>query len=244
MSTDVLTWTERDGAVFATLSRPDVRNAINGEVVARIHTLCDELERDPRILVFTGAGGTFAAGADIRELRERRPEDALRGINSRAFDRIARLPQPTIAVVDGPAIGGGAELAYAFDIRVATPTAMFANPEPGLGIIAAAGACWRLPELVGPSVARHVLLAGRRLSAEEALQFGLVMQIIDADEMDAVIAKLVRRVSASSPLALRLTKVALGAGPEAHPEIDDASQAVLFGSDDASRRMTDFLERK
>jgi len=239
----VLTWEHRDGHVVARLSRPEVRNAINGEVVERIHSLCEELERDPRILVFTGEGGTFAAGADIRELRERRPEDALQGYNSRAFDRIARLPLPTIAVVDGPAIGGGAELAYAFDIRVATPTAMFANPEPGLGIIAAAGAAWRLPELVGPSVARQVLLAGRRLSADDALRFGLVLEVIAPEAVEQEVAKLVKRMSASSPMALRLTKLALRADRGAHPMIDDTAQAVLFGSDDAVRRMTDFLER-
>lgn len=244
MSADVLTWEQRDGYVAATLSRPDVRNAINAEVVARIHDLCDELERNPQLLVFTGGGGAFAAGADIRELRERRPEDALRGFNSRAFDRIARLPQPTIAVVDGPAVGGGAELAYAFDVRIATPTAMFANPEPGLGIIAAAGACWRLPDLVGPSVARQVLLAGRRLDADAALQFGLVLDVVEPQAVDEYVGKLVRRMNASSSVALRLTKLAVSAGRDAHPMIDDASQAVLFGSDDAIARMTDFLERK
>ena len=83
------------------------------------------------------------------------------GINSRLFDRIARLPLPTVAAVDGYALGGGAELAYACDIRLASPAAVFGNPEPGLGILAAAGACWRLGELVGRSVAKQVLLGGR-----------------------------------------------------------------------------------
>ena len=241
---DALSWEQRDGYLFATLSRPRVRNAINSEVVEQIHALCDEVEQRPQVLVFTGAGGTFAAGADIRELRDRRPEDALRGINSRAFDRIARLPMPTLAIVDGPAIGGGAELAYAFDLRIATPKTFFANPEPGLGVIAAAGAGWRLRELVGPSVARQVLLAGRRLTADDSLQFGLVQEIVEPDEAEAAAARIVTRMASSSPVALRLTKLVLRAPDGAHPVIDDTAQAVLFGSDDTVRRMTEFLEKR
>ncbi|MEV6034218.1 enoyl-CoA hydratase/isomerase family protein [Nonomuraea sp. NPDC052116] len=140
------------------LDRPQVRNAIDAAMVTDLHAVCAELERRPRILVLTGSDGIFAAGADIRELRERRREDALAGINSGLFDRIARLPMPTIAAVDGPALGGGAELAYACDFRLATPRARFGNPEAGLGIMAAAGACWRLRELVGEPLAKEILL--------------------------------------------------------------------------------------
>jgi enoyl-CoA hydratase len=239
-----LSWEQRDGFVFATLSRPSSRNAINGEVIAQIHALCAELEAKPQPLIFTGAGGIFAAGADIRELRERRPEQALNGINSRAFERIARLPMPTIAIVDGAAVGGGAELAYAFDLRIATSTASFSNPEPGLGIIAGAGAGWRLRQLVGPSVARQVLLAGKRLTADDALRYGLVLEIVEPADAEAAATKVVTRMAAWSADAVRLTKLVLLAPDDAHPMIDDAAQAVLFGSEDTVRRMTDFLEKK
>src|SRR3954468_15007564 len=149
-------------------------------MVHELHEVCSSLEERPRLLLLTGDGGTFAAGADIGELRDRGREQALQGINSRLFERIARLPMPTLAAVDGYALGGGAELAYACDLRLASPTAVFGNPEPGLGILAAAGACWRLRELLGASVAKQVLLAGRRLGAEDAVRLGLVTEIAPA----------------------------------------------------------------
>src|SRR5579875_927299 len=95
--------------VRVVLDRPGTRNAIGRETVDALHDVCAALEREPRVLVLSGAGGVFASGADIRELRERRRDDALAGINSRLFDRIAALPLPVIAVVDGWALGGGAE---------------------------------------------------------------------------------------------------------------------------------------
>ena len=240
----VLTWAQRDGYLRATLSRPKARNAINSEVVAALHELCSVLEADPQVLVFSGSDKIFAAGADIGDLKQRQPDDALKGINSRVFERLARLPMPTIALVDGPAVGGGAELAYAFDIRVATPDATFSNPEVGLGIIAAAGAGWRLPQLVGPSVARQILLAGRRLSAEDALAFGLVMEIVSSEDSEVRLASIAHRMGRSSPRALALTKIVLSAPSAAHPQVDDLAQGMLFGTEDAITRMTAFLEGK
>ena len=151
------------------LARPEVRNAIDHQMVTELHEVCDLLERDPRVLLLAGKGGNFAAGADIAQLRERRRDDALRGINSALFDRIHRLPMPVIGLLDGFALGGGAELAYACDFRIGTPRLRIGNPEPGLGILAAAGATWRLKELVGEPVAKEILLAGRVLDADEAL---------------------------------------------------------------------------
>ncbi len=226
------------------LDRPQARNAIDAAMVADLHAVCAELERRPRILVLTGSDGIFAAGADIRELRERRREDALAGINSGLFDRIARLPMPTIAAVDGPALGGGAELAYACDFRLATPRARFGNPEAGLGIMAAAGACWRLRELVGEPLAKEILLAGRVLSAEEALAVRLVNEVVPQDELPAAADRLAARIAKNAPLALRLTKLALAAPPGAHPRFDDVAQAVLFETEEKHERMTAFLERR
>lgn len=140
---------ERPDRVVVTLSRPEARNAINAAMIVDLHGVCELLEQAPRPMILTGANGTFAAGADISELKARGRDQALQGINSRLFDRVARLPQPTIAAVDGPALGGGAELAYACDIRLASPRASFANPEPGLGIIAAAGGAGGWPRSSG-----------------------------------------------------------------------------------------------
>ena len=226
--------------VVVTLRRPEARNAINAAMVRELHDVCAALEERPRLLLLTGDGGVFAAGADIAELRERGRDEALRGINSRLFDRIARLPLPTVAAVDGYALGGGAELAYACDVRLASPSAVFGNPEPGLGILAAAGACWRLRDLVGASVAKQVLLAGRRLGAEEAHRLGLVAEVVPASELIQHAHALLDRMARSGPLALRLTKLVLDA-PGGHPVADDLAQAILFESADKRARMDAFL---
>jgi enoyl-CoA hydratase len=229
-----------DDRVVVTLRRPEARNAINAAMVRELHEVCAALEERPRLLLLTGDGGVFAAGADIAELRERGRDQALRGINSRLFDRIARLPMPTLAAVDGYALGGGAELAYACDLRLASPGAVFGNPEPGLGILAAAGATWRLRELVGASVAKQVLLAGRRLDAEDAYRLGLVAEIVPAGELVKRAHALLDRMAKSGPLALRLTKLVADA-PGGHPVTDDLAQAILFESADKRARMDAFL---
>ncbi|RVU22990.1 enoyl-CoA hydratase/isomerase family protein [Streptomyces antnestii] len=234
---------ERDDRVVVTLHRPEARNAISGRMIDELHSVCDALERHPRLLLLTGHGGVFAGGADIAELLARGRDDALRGINSRLFERVRRLPMPTVAAVDGWALGGGAELSYACDIRIAGPDAVFGNPEPGLGILAAAGASWRLPELVGESVAKQVLLAGRTLDAAAALAAGLVMEVVPADELVERAHAVIDRMARSSATALRLTKLVVDA-PGAHPVADDLAQAVLFEGQDKRDRMTRFLEKK
>ncbi|MFI9030457.1 enoyl-CoA hydratase/isomerase family protein [Streptomyces sp. NPDC053560] len=233
---------ERVDRVVVTLYRPEARNAISGRMITELHAVCDLLERDPKLLLLTGHGGVFAGGADIAELLRRGRDEALRGINSRLFERVRRLPMPTVAAVDGWALGGGAELSYACDIRIAGPDAVFGNPEPGLGILAAAGASWRLPELVGESVAKQVLLAGRNLDAAAALAAGLVMEVVPADELLDRAHAVLDRMARSSATALRLTKLVVDA-PGAHPVADDLAQAVLFEGQDKKDRMTRFLEK-
>src|SRR4051794_15472400 len=108
----------REDRVVVTLNRPDKRNAIDADTVDALHTICAELEREPRLMLLTGGSdGIFAAGADIAQLRSRGRLDALAAINQGLFARIRALPLPTLAAVDGPALGGGAELAYACDLR-------------------------------------------------------------------------------------------------------------------------------
>lgn len=234
---------ERTDRVVVTLRRPEARNAINELMVRELHVVCDRLERDPKLLLLTGHGGVFAGGADIAELLRRGRSDALRGINSRLFERVRRLPLPTLAAVDGWALGGGAELSYACDLRIAGPDAVFGNPEPALGILAAAGACWRLPELVGESVAKQVLLAGRNLDAQAALAAGLVIEVVPAEKLLDEAHALLDRMTRNSAAALRLTKLVVDS-PAAHPVADDLAQAVLFESPDKQERMTRFLDRK
>lgn len=235
---------DRGDRVMVRLNRPEVRNAIDAAMVAALHDVCVELEQSPRVALLIGQGGTFAAGADIAQLRERRRDDALRGINSGLFDRVARLPMPVIALLDGHALGGGAELAYACDFRIGTPGTRIGNPEPGLGILAAAGASWRLKELIGEPLAKEVLLAGRVLDAEAAHAVHLLNEVVEPEELEAAGHRLADRITAQAPLAIRLTKRVFHAPHEAHPFLDDVAQAVLFETDEKHERMTRFLERR
>lgn len=235
---------EANDRVVLRLNRPEVRNAIDLATVEALHEACRHLERDPRVALIIGSGGTFAAGADIAQLRERRRDDALAGINSGIFDRIHRLPMPVIALIDGYALGGGAELAYACDFRIGTAATKIGNPEPGLGILAAAGAGWRLRELVGEPLAKEILLAGRILSAEEALAVRLLNEVVEADQLEAAGQRLAERITSQAPTAVRLTKSAFDAPRDAHPLIDNIAQAVLFETEDKYERMTAFLQRR
>ncbi|MBX3068466.1 MAG: enoyl-CoA hydratase/isomerase family protein [Cryobacterium sp.] len=230
--------------VHAVLNRPDVKNAIDLTMVNELHELCAHLEAEPKVLIISGAGGTFASGADIRQLRQRGRKEALEGINTRIFQRIANLPMPVIAAVDGYALGGGAELAYAADFRIASSTAKFGNPEVGLGILAGAGATWRLLELVGEPVAKQVLLAGRILDAADALALGLVSEVHEPEALIPAANDLAAKILKNDPGALMATKRVLAAPRSAHPQVDLDEQAVLFEAPAKFARMDAFLERK
>lgn len=243
MSAALIVEDQKDRVLWR-LNRPEQRNAIDRDLVSALHAACAEVEAEPRIVLITGAGGTFAAGADIAQLRERRRDAALQGINSTVFDRIHRLPMPTIGLVDGYALGGGAELAYACDFRIGTPAAKIGNPETGLGILAAAGASWRLLELVGEPLAKEILLAGRVLDADEAREVRLLNEVVAAEDLEAAGQRWADRIAAQASLAVRLTKTVMHAPRGAHPVIDDVAQAVLFETEEKHERMTAFLERR
>lgn len=231
--------------VVVTLNRPERRNALGAQTINAFHAVCADLEANPRFLIVTGGpNGVFVGGADIAELVARTAEDALAGINLRLFDRIAALPLPTVAAIDGPAVGGGAELAYACDIRIITPRTFFSQPEPAIGIIAGAGAAWRLPALVGASVAKDMLLTGRRLSADDAVRFGLASDVVDPAQLLARAELTIDAMARSSTQALRFMKLAADAHPAAHPTVDLLAQAFLFESDEKRERMGAFLRRR
>lgn len=236
---------ERPDRLVVTLNRPERRNAIDAEMVAELHEVCARLEREPRLLLLTGgADGVFAGGADIAQLRERGKHDALAAINLGLFARIRALPLPTLAAVDGPALGGGAELAYACDLRICTDRAFFGQPEVRLGIIAGAGATYRLPRLVGEGLAKELLFTGRRMQSEEALAVRLVNRVVPPERLLDTAHEMLDDIAKGSTLALRLTKLAVDAPDGAHPQLDLAAQALLFEDEEKRRRMTEFLERR
>lgn len=243
---------ERGDRLHARLHRPAVRNAIDATMVGELHAVCAHLEAHPKVLILSGtpaepesgAKGIFASGADIAQLRERRRDDALAGINSTVFDRIAKLPMPVIAALEGYALGGGAELAYAADFRIGTESLRIGNPETGLGIMAAAGATWRLRELVGEPLAKEILLAGRVLKGAECLAAGLVTELVEPEDLLPAAHRLADRIASQDPLAVRISKAVFHTPREVHPLIDTLAQGMLFESQAKFDRMQAFLDRK
>ena len=243
---------EKDGTALLTFDRPDVRNALSRAMVEELHVALGSLEPrdDVRALVFTGAGGqAFMSGADIAELRGRRREDALQGINGTLFARIERFPRPTVAAVTGYCLGGGCELALACDFRVAGASSRFGQPEVGLGIMAAAGGTRRLPALVGLAQARRLLLGAVVVGAGEALEIGLVDRVVADAEVLAAANDVLRPILAQGPEAVKRTKAALlawthGAREEDLQKLDNATQAVLFEHPDKFARMDAFLAKR
>jgi enoyl-CoA hydratase len=235
-----------------TLNRPEVRNAINLEMVEAMHTALGALEArdDVHALVFRGAGGkAFASGADIAELRDRHAEDAMKGINGSLFARIEQFPRPTVAAVTGYALGGGNELALACDFRVAGDTAKFGQPEVTLGIMAAAGGTRRLTALVGLTHARWLLFSGGAITAQEALRIGLVDRVVLDVGVPQAVKDLLAPILAAAPEAVRQTKAALrrwahGATEDELARFDREAQAQLFEHPDKFARMDAFLAKR
>jgi enoyl-CoA hydratase len=235
-----------------TLHRPEVRNAINLRMVEEIHAALEGLEArdDVHALVFRGEGGkAFASGADIAELRDRRAEDARRGINGGLFARIERFPRPTLAAITGFCLGGGCELALACDFRIAGHSSKFGQPEVGLGIMAAAGGTRRLPALIGLANARRLLFSGAVIDAEDAARIGLVDLLVNDADVGAATTRFLAPILAAAPEAVRRTKASMLAREHGATEVELArldveAQAVLFEHPDKFARMDAFLAKR
>jgi len=164
-----------EGVGYLELNRPEVRNALNRELIDALNSTLDGwAERDElRAVILSGAGGkAFAGGADIAELRERTHREAFFGYAGRLFQKVEEFPRPVIAAIDGYALGGGLELALACDLRVASKGAKVGLPEVSLGIFPGAGGTWRLPRIVGLGRAKELIFTGRLVDADEALRWG------------------------------------------------------------------------
>lgn len=240
-----------DGVATLIVDRPEARNAIDRRTTEELERALANLEGDEGIgvVILTGGGEkVFVSGADIRDLKERTRFDALEARNSRLFRRIQVLEKPTIAAVNGYALGGGCELALACDLRIASTRARFGFPEVGLGIIPSAGGTQRLPRLIGLSRATELILTGRIIEAEEALRIGLVSRIAKPGELLPAASELAGQLLKRGPLALRLAKQALRAALDlpldAGLDYESALQATLFESEDKLEGMTAFLEKR
>jgi enoyl-CoA hydratase len=238
-----------NGVARLVIARPEVRNAIDASVREQFILHLDQLARDEsiRALVIAGEGGkAFAAGADIAELRERTHKDAFFGLNAALFQKVEDFPRPTVAAIEGYALGGGMELALACDIRVAGRGAKLGFPEVSLGIFPAAGGTWRLPRLVGLGRARELVFTGRTISADEAKEVGLVEHVVDEGRALARALELCAQIAKNSALAVQVAKSALNAAARgADPaSVEKLGQALLFDSPEKSERMTAFLEKR
>ena len=249
-STPAVRYEIADRIGVLTIDRPAVRNALDLDTVkALTMALVDLATQDLGALIVTGGGEqVFVSGADINDLRARRREDGLRAINSTLFSAIERFPAPTIAAVNGAALGGGCELAIACDLRVAASHARFGQPEVGLGIIPAAGATQRLPRLIGLGRAKQLVLTGDVIDAPTALAWGLVNQVVPGAELMPAARALASRMMSRGPLAVRLAKQALNASARVDLDsgllIETLSQAICFDSEDKHEGTTAFLEKR
>ena len=184
--------TRRGEAAIITLNRPQALNALSFAVVRELGRLLEEVATsDARVLILTGAGDkAFCAGADIKELRGRSLSEEKRStrVGQLTFARLASLPMPSLALINGYAFGGGLELALACTFRLATPNAQVGLPEIKLGLIPGYGGTQRLPRLIGEARALELILTGRPVPAEEAERIGLVHRVVQGDPLEAALA--------------------------------------------------------
>ncbi|BCJ86837.1 enoyl-CoA hydratase/isomerase family protein [Effusibacillus dendaii] len=234
-----------------TINRPEVRNALNMETVNEMKSVLEQWRTDSsvQVVVFTGAGEkSFAAGADIAQLRERTLFDALESNMQSFYRELEQYEKPTIAAVNGFALGGGCELAMSCDIRIASENAKFGLPELNLAIIPGAGGTQRLARLVGKGKAVEMILTGAMIDAAEAKQMGLVTQVASPDELMSAVRKTADAILAKGPLAVRLAKLAVQTGLETDLDtgmvIERLAQAILFTSEDKREGTTAFLEKR
>jgi enoyl-CoA hydratase len=233
-----------------TVSRPEVRNALDSATVFELHRALEEIRALRSVVVIlTGAGDqAFVSGADINAIKERRRDDALYGINSRLMSAVEGLEAVSIAAVNGYALGGGCELALACDIRIAAENAVFGLPEPALGIIPGAGGTQRLPRIVGMGRAKEMILTGARWDAQQALAAGLVSEVVPHPELIRAARSWAARVLALGPLAVRLAKAALNASQQMPLAggvcYESALQAIAFESKDKQEGASAFLEKR
>jgi enoyl-CoA hydratase len=244
---------ERDGAVtVVTINRPDKRNALNAAVRREIVEVLDRLRDDDevRVVVFTGAGDkAFVAGADIGEFADRTPlEQRTAMTGRRVFDEIAAFPKPTIAMINGFALGGGCELALACDLRVAADSARLGQPEINLGIIPGGGGTQRLPRVVGTGQAMRLILSGEIIGAAEALRIGLVDLVHPQAELREQTLRLAATIASKSPVALRMAKSAVRAAADMPLAAGLAYETELFvtcfASEDKREGVAAFLEKR
>jgi len=243
-----------EGIATITINRPEVRNALTQALMGELGHAIDQAESDEdvRVLILTGAGDrAFVAGADIKEVAARNTLTEL-GQNSRlrrgVCSRLEHLFKPSIAAVNGYALGGGCELALSCTFRIAAETAQFGQPEINLGIIPGLGGTQRLARLVGKGKAMEMILTGDFIDAQEAYRIGLVNKVVPADRLMDEARAFAKKLASKSPLALRAAKDAVDYGLEMSLdlalEFENKLFAIVSGSADKAEGVAAFFEKR
>ena len=244
---------EDEGLVLLGLDRPAAKNALGRQLLGELEEAFSALAGDPgvRVVVLHSlVEGVFCAGADLKERAGMTPEEAEAFVKRlrAAFAALERLPMPTLAAIDGAALGGGLELALACDLRVAGRAAVLGLPETTLAIIPGAGGTQRLPRLVGRARAKELIFTGRRLSAAEAVDLGVADRAVDAGAALSGALDLARRILPNGPVALRAAKEAIDMGLDRDREgglaVEEACYARVLPTEDRLEGLAAFREKR
>ena len=244
---------EQKGPVaVVTMNRPEALNALNDQVLRDLDAVLDQVEENEEILtmVLTGAGRSFVAGADIGQMSQLTAAQAkdFGVLGNRIFLKLENLTKPTIAAVNGFALGGGCELAMACDIRLASEKAKFGQPEVGLGITPGFGGTQRLPRIVGASRAMELILTARNINAARALEIGLVSEVYPPEELMDKALELAGAIAANAQVAVRQSKAAIRRGLQTDMATGAAYEseafALCFATEDQKDAMAAFLNKE
>jgi enoyl-CoA hydratase len=236
-----------------TLNRPEALNALNHPLMDQLEEALDRFEGDAsiRVIVIAGSERAFAAGADISEMQGKTSAQMRADKHLSRWDKISIFPKPTIAAISGYALGGGCELALACDLRVASETAVFGQPEISIGVIPGAGGTVRLARLLGRALALEMILAGRKLSAQKALSLGLVNRVVPVELFLDEAMNLAREIAAKPPLAVLAAKKsvlsALSPDDSSYPSALKFERELfysLFDTEDQKEGMRAFIEKR
>lgn len=241
-----------DKIALLRINRPEAMNSLDAVMLHEIDTAVDQVAFDPEVevILFTGEGKAFVAGADIAAMSTMDEEDgmALGILGQQVFRKIETLDKPTIAVVNGFALGGGCELAMACDMRIASTRAKFGQPEVGLGITPGFSGTQRLPRLVGKAKACELILTGDIIQAEEAVRIGLVNRVVSPEELMDEAMALAGRILKNAPLAVQFSNRAIKSGLETDLDTGIGLEAELFAqcftTEDQKEGMKAFLEKR
>ena len=253
MAYENLLYEKKDGIGYVTFNRPKVLNALNRKTMEELGDILAAARDDEsvRVLILTGSGEkAFIAGADIGELAQRTPVDGKEFslFGQAVLHRLETLGKPSIAAINGFALGGGCELALACSIRLASKTARLGQPEVKLGIIPGYGGSQRLARLCGKGVAHELCLPGEMISADEALRIGLVNHVYEPAELMPAAEAMAKKIIANAPLAVKYAMEAIEHGMEMPQEEGLFLEATLFGlccaTEDMHEGTKAFLEKR